>query len=221
MSVCCHWLIDATGRRCVIARRQGVRRRTDDTLVAFFAVFSPSDDSRRVDQDSRTLIEATPDGWWYTALLPSKQRVVVCLTDADLTQRTSDIGCMYISLLSCAERIRACLAAHRYILQTIPKVAPANTSRLDRTTGSGWLAVGDAAFSFDPLSAQGIVTSLYTGMKAGEALVGRLAGNLDAIANYGNRLEEIYNAYLRNRSRYYMLEERWVERPFWRRRQVP
>jgi flavin-dependent dehydrogenase len=219
ISVCCQWLIDATGRRCVIARRQGVRRRTDDTLVAFFALFSPSDDSRRVDQDSRTLIEATPDGWWYTALLPSKMRVVVCLTDADLTQRTSDIRSMYFSLLSCTERVRACLSSDLYILQTSPKVAPANTSRLDRIMGGGWVAVGDAALSFDPLSSQGILTSLYTGMKAGEALVGRLSGNVDALDIYGYRLEEIYNAYLRNRSTYYMLEERWVERPFWRRRQ--
>jgi flavin-dependent dehydrogenase len=221
ISVCCHWVIDATGRRCVIARGQGARRRTYDTLVAFFAVFSPSEDSRQADQDSRTLIEAAPDGWWYTALLPSKRRVVVCLTDADLSPRTSDIRSGYISLLSCTERIRACLNAHRYTLQTIPKVAPANTSWLDHTMGEGWLAVGDAAFSFDPLSSQGILTSLYTGMKAGEALVEHLSGNPDALANYDYRLAAIYNAYLRNRSMYYLLEERWAERPFWRRRRVP
>jgi flavin-dependent dehydrogenase len=125
---------------------------------------------------------------------------------------------MYISLLSCTERVRACLTAHQYILQTIPRVAPANTSRLDHAVGDGWLAVGDAAFSFDPLSAQGILTSLYTGIKAGETLVEHLAGNLDALANYGYYGDVIYNAYLRNRSTYYMLEERWTERPFWRRR---
>ena len=221
LSVCCHWLIDATGRRCIIARRQGARRQTEDTLVAFFAVFSPSDDSRRADQDSRTLIEAAPDGWWYTALLPSNQRVVAYLTDADLSPRTSDIESRYISLLSCTERIRARLASHRYILQMNPKVTPANTSRLDRTRGSGWLAVGDAAFSFDPLSAQGILASLYTGMKAGEALVEHLSGNVDALTNYDHRLAAIYNAYLRNLSTYYMSEERWAERPFWRRRRVP
>jgi flavin-dependent dehydrogenase len=218
ISVCCHWLIDATGRRCVIARGQGARRRADDTLVALFAVFSPSKDSRLADQDSRTLIEAAPDGWWYTALLPSKQWVVAYLIDADLFPRTSDIRSIYTSLLSCTERIRDCLTAHRYILQTNPKVVPANTSRLDHTMGDGWLAVGDAALSFDPLSSQGILTSLYTGMKAGEALVERLSGNPDALANYGHRLAVIYNAYLRNRSTYYMLEERWAERPFWRRR---
>jgi flavin-dependent dehydrogenase len=221
ISVRCHWVVDATGRRCVIARRHGARRRTDDTLVGIFAVFNPSEGSARADRDSRTLIEAAPDGWWYTALLPANQRIVVYLTDADLSPRTSDIRSRYISHLSCNEHIRACLTSHRYNLQMDPKVAPANTSRLDRTMGSDWLAVGDAAFSFDPLSAQGILASLYTGIKAGEALVERLSGNLDALTNYGYRLAVIYNAYLRNRSTYYMLEERWAERPFWRRRQVP
>jgi flavin-dependent dehydrogenase len=86
--------------------------------------------------------------------------------------------------------------------------------------GDGWLAVGDAAFAFDPLSSQGILTSLYTGMKAGEALIEHLSGNSDALANYGYRLAMIYNAYLRNRSTYYRLEERWAERPFWRRRRA-
>jgi flavin-dependent dehydrogenase len=219
--VCCRWLIDATGRRCVIARGQGARRRTYDTLVALFALFNPPEGSRQADQDSRTLIEAAPDGWWYTALLPSKQRIVVCLTDADLSPRTSDIRSTYISLLSCTEHVRDRLDAHRYALRSIPKVAPANTSRLDHALGDGWLAVGDAAFSFDPLSSQGILTSLYTGMKAGEALVEHFSGNPVALADYDYRLAAIYNAYLRNRSMYYLSEERWAERPFWRRRRIP
>src|SRR5262245_1187591 len=67
--ICCRWLIDATGRRCTIARWQGARRRSADTLIALAAVFSPAAEARQVDQDSRTLIEAAPDGWWYTALL--------------------------------------------------------------------------------------------------------------------------------------------------------
>ena len=36
------------------------------------------------DADSRTVIESCPDGWWYTALLPSRERVVAFLTDRDL-----------------------------------------------------------------------------------------------------------------------------------------
>lgn len=218
MKVACRWLIDATGRRCIVARREGERRRADDTLVALFAVFNPTEDLKQANQDSRTLIEAAPDGWWYTALLPSNQRIVVYLTDADLAPRGPDVESAYTALLSRTKHIHACLTTGKYSLSTAPKVAPANTSRLNHPTGDGWLAIGDAALSFDPLSAQGIFTSLYTGMEAGLALVESLSGSSNALANYGNRLATIYRAYLRNRSTYYGLEKRWADRTFWQRR---
>eukprot|EP00479_Gromia_sphaerica_P013930 TRINITY_DN8021_c0_g1_i1.p1 TRINITY_DN8021_c0_g1~~TRINITY_DN8021_c0_g1_i1.p1 ORF type:complete len:60 (-),score=20.65 TRINITY_DN8021_c0_g1_i1:65-244(-) len=37
-----------------------------------------------------------------------------------------------------------------------------------------WIAVGDAAMSFDPLSSQGMVTALESGVKCGQALSGCL-----------------------------------------------
>jgi len=82
------WLIDATGRHSSVARTRGERRIADDALVAFFGLFRPAPDSSAADQDSRTLIEATPDGWWYTALLPDKHRVVAYLTDSDLADQS-------------------------------------------------------------------------------------------------------------------------------------
>jgi hypothetical protein len=39
-------------------------------------------------------------------------------------------------------------------------VRTARTQRLDQPTGEGWLAVGDAAMSFDPLSSEGISKGL-------------------------------------------------------------
>ena len=35
-----------------------------------------------VDQDSRTLVESVPQGWFHTALLPSGERLVTYFTDA-------------------------------------------------------------------------------------------------------------------------------------------
>jgi flavin-dependent dehydrogenase len=83
---------------------------------------------------------------------------------------------------------------------------------LDNFSGAGWLAVGDAALSFDPLSSQGILTALYTGMEVGLTLLAQLSGNADAVARYRYRLANIYEAYLRNLTAYYSSEERWPER---------
>ena len=45
-------------------------------------------------------------------------------------------------------------------------VRTARTQRLDAPAGDSWLAVGDAAMSFDPLSSEGISKGLEWGTKA-------------------------------------------------------
>lgn len=211
-------LIDATGRHSSVARARGERRYADDALVAFFGLFSPARDSPSSDRDSRTLIEAVPDGWWYTALLPAKHRVVAYLTDADLADQSLRTKRGYNSILSRTEHISACLDSHQYELRSAVKAVSANSARLGCSAGRGWIAVGDAALSFDPVSSQGILTALFTGLKAGQAVAEKLSGNSDSISNYEQRLAKIYDAYLQNRSAYYGVEQRWPARPFWQRR---
>lgn len=216
----CRWLVDATGRRSAVARRQGVRHCHDDRLIAFFALFAQSGNIAETDEDSRTLIEAAPDGWWYTSLLPSKQRVVVYHTDADsVSPRDLCTEESYLALVHSTVQIRARLAAYGYKMQTTPRGTAAHSGRLSDVTGEGWLAVGDAALSFDPLSSQGIMTALYTGLEAGLTLDAQLSGDTDAITRYQRRLAGIYEAYLRNLTTYYSIEERWSGRTFWQRRQ--
>lgn len=212
------WLIDATGRRSSVARARGERRMADDALVAFFGLFSPAPDSPAADQDSRTLIEAAPDGWWYTALLPDKQRVVAYFTDADLAHQGLRTTRGYTLMLSQTEHISACLDSHQYELSNPVRAVAANSARLECPTGKGWIAVGDAALSFDPVSSQGILTALFTGMKAGEAVAEALSSSSDFISAYEKRLAIIYEAYLQNLTAYYGQEQRWVTRPFWSRR---
>lgn len=214
------WLIDASGRRSVVARKQNIQHTHADNLVAFFALFGHSGGASSQDEDSRTLIESAPDGWWYTALTPSGQRVVAYLTDSDLaaarklcTQRG------FASLVDSTVYVRACLALHGYSIQTTPRGAAANSVCLYRFTGEGWLSVGDAALAFDPLSSQGILTSLYTGMEAGIAIDQLISGDQDSLIRYSSRLKTIYEAYLLNRAVYYSAEKRWSGRAFWQRRQ--
>jgi flavin-dependent dehydrogenase len=215
------WLIDATGRASAVARARGERRYGDDALVAFFALFSPARDSPSMEQESRTLIEAAPDGWWYTALLPGKHRVVAYLTDADLADQSLRTKRGYSSILSRTDHVFACLDSHQYELRSAVRAASANSARLGCSTGRSWTAVGDAALSFDPVSSQGILTALFTGMKAGQAVAEKLSGNSDPISDYAVRLAKIYDAYLQNRSVYYSVEQRWATRPFWQRRIQP
>ncbi len=82
--------------------------------------------------------------------------------------------------------------------------------------------MGDAALSFDPLSSQGMLNALYTGLRGGQTLARNLsgdgAGEDRGIAEYARRLEQVYATYLRNRLTFYAAESRWAGRTFWLRR---
>jgi flavin-dependent dehydrogenase len=210
------WVVDATGRRAIIARRNGAARVPDDALVAFFARFRAPDAT--ADRDARTMVEAAPDGWWYTARVPGGRRVVAFLTDGDLADRALLEPVEFARRLTETSFVVDVLAAHGYEFEERPRGADAGSARLDRFAGDGWLAAGDAAVSFDPLSSQGIMTALYTGMRAGESLAAHLSGDAGALDAYAARLEEVYAAYLRNRLDVYGYEGRWRDRDFWARR---
>ena len=112
----------------------------------------------------------------------------------------------------------ALFARFGYQLHGRPCGTGAGSMRLDRFVGDGWLAVGDAAISFDPLSSQGMLNALYTGLRGGQALARALLGDHAGIAGYTERLEQVYGAYLRNRLAFYAAEPRWADHAFWRRR---
>jgi flavin-dependent dehydrogenase len=206
-SVPARMVIDATGRRAAIARSFGARRHRTDRLVAVYATF------RTDDVDSRTLIEARPDGWWYTSLVPGNRRVAAFLTDAELMPRDLRSAGGFLAAASTTAQVGVAGP-----LELGPSTAPAHSAWLDPPCGDGWLAVGDAALAFDPLSSQGMLTALYGGLVAGQAVDAALAGDATAIPAYRDRLTSIRQAYERNRLAAYRLEPRWPDRPFWARR---
>ena len=152
------FLIDATGRAAVLARRQGANRLNADRLVGLAGVLaarSRESDRPEDECDSCTLVEACADGWWYSALLPGRRLMAVYMTDADLLRRHRGAWHAFWQArlqqtIHTQSRLRA------FDLQAVPRVVAANSSRLDCVSGRGWLAVGDAAMAFDPLSSQGL-----------------------------------------------------------------
>jgi hypothetical protein len=99
-----------------------------------------------------------------------------------------------------------------------PRVTAAHDSTLIPPVGDGWLAAGDAAQSFDPLSSQGLFHALYTGLSSAEVAERFLSGDASGLGDYAARLAEIDAAYIRNLKDWYGQERRWPEHEFWRRR---
>jgi flavin-dependent dehydrogenase len=214
------FLIDATGRPAVLARWQGSRRVHADRLVGLAGMLtarSRESDCSESACDFCTLVEARPDGWWYSALLPDSRLIAVYMTDSDLLRRHRGAWHAFWQA-RLQQTIHTQVRLRAFDLQAAWRVVPANSSRLDRVSGRGWLAVGDAAMAFDPLSSQGLIQGLASGIRAGEALKGHFAGEAAAIGEYGRRANDMFHKYLQQRAVYYGRERRWPQSVFWRRR---
>lgn len=209
------FVVDAGGRRAPFARLAGARRVHYDRLIGAFMLF---EDKQDIPADSRTLIEASADGWWYGARLPSGRIAAACMTDVDITRRLSLARRdAWLTAALQAQHLSRWLGAARPT--GTPILCSAQAGRLDVCTGWRWLAVGDAAVSFDPLSGQGLVQALRGGISAAYAIADSLTQQQAASARYAAGIDAEVRAFLSARDHYYALEQRWPEERFWRRRQ--
>lgn len=209
-------LIDASGRQSVFSRRLGAKRITMDRLIGCVGFFRRS--NPEIVEPEVMLVESVPSGWWYSAPLPAERLVVAYMTDADLFSRfDGPLASRLIGLISGAPRTAERLG--QFDLSIAPSVFAAHTSRLDRVWGENWIAVGDSAMAFDPLSAQGIYRAMKSGLEAARAIAGFFSNETEALAAYAANLSAEFDRYMLQRLHYYSLETRWVTKDFWRRRQ--
>src|SRR6185312_4207845 len=209
------WVIDATGRSAAFAVRQGARRLAADRLVGVAVRF------RAPGSDPSTLVEAQPDGWWYSAATPESGLVVVWMSDADLVRRQGlSNGPRWFEHLARSRHTAARVAGA--VVEAGPVVRAAHSQRLSDFGGDRWVAAGDAACTLDPLSSQGILKALRTGKIASFVALDGLEGPGDRAASSLTRYRQLlaaeYSQYLETRAWFYGEERRWPESPFWARR---
>ena len=218
-AVSANFVVDATGRAAWLARHHGSNPQSsnskrciphrDDALVAEvrWYVLDLSESSAE-----GALVESTPDGWWYSATLPGRRGVAMFMTDADLRSKTS-----WEARIATAPATRARLAPWRATSEATSRAA--NSQWIPAPAGDGWVAAGDAAAAFDPISSLGIGFSLRSGMEA--ARVGSVAGEDAAgpvAAAYVESIARIYADYRTRLRGIYQREGRWPHAPFWSRR---
>jgi hypothetical protein len=161
------------------------------------------------------------DGWWYSAPIPGGRRVLAFHSDADLPGiRACRAPAKLPDRLGDARGTARLSADCGFAPDGPHGIAAAHGCALDRPAGPGWLAVGDAALACDPLSSQGLLNALYTGLAAAEA-ADRTLGATEASAGYIQTIRRIDDAYRRHLALWYALEQRWPEAPFWSRRRLP
>ncbi|MEA3012009.1 MAG: hypothetical protein QOD42_554 [Sphingomonadales bacterium] len=205
-------LIDASGRGARPLRAYAGAPVSADRLICAWLHAPLREEAAEI-----TYTESAEDGWWYSAPLPDGRRLIAFHTDSDLARGGG--ASFPLAERALASPSLAAAVADADLSQASPmRLCAAHGARLASAAGPGWLAGGDAAMSFDPLSSQGLFHALYTGMKSGEAAARMLAGDAEAGPAFAASLEPVWEAYQFHRALYYGMERRWPDAPFWRRR---
>lgn len=212
------FVVDATGRKAFFASQKGARKIRLDNLIGVFSFYQFENSPGP--KDNSTLVETWKGGWWYSAQLPDNRLVVACMTDSDLVSpyqlkdKTSWEALLKQTKFT-SQRIHTASAGSALTLW------PAATQRLEQVAGDHWLAIGDAASTFDPLSAQGIYKAMRSGIFGAYAIADFFDGKKNSLWKFEAFIRNEFNAYLEQRLQHYRAEQRWKDQPFWRRRHQP
>jgi flavin-dependent dehydrogenase len=208
------FLVDATGITATVARCVGARRQVMDRMVGVSATIQLPEQAPR---DTFTLVEAFESGWWYSARLSSSRAIIVLMTDSDLVRahgwaEREGFWAVLRNSPHSWNRLKTGRATGP------PRVNPAFSAYLNPVYGRDWIAVGDAAASYDPLSSSGIARALDSGIRGARALHRYLLHQVDEFAAHNQYIQKSYAEYLKQRHRYYAMECRWPSSRFWTRR---
>jgi 2-polyprenyl-6-methoxyphenol hydroxylase-like FAD-dependent oxidoreductase len=205
-------VVDATGRSCWLTKTVGGRCQTYDRMAALVTRLVPA----APPGGPPVLVEATPGGWWYSALIPSGVLVVLFVTEA--TAALDQVATAWHEALAGAPHTRTRLDGARSIGP--PEVRPVTVHRAVFPAAT-CVPVGDAALGLDPLSAAGLRTGLESAHEAAVAVTAALDGDRPATSAYARWVGRMFDGHLAERMRYYDLETRWPAAPFWAARRSP
>ncbi|MCP9769887.1 NAD(P)/FAD-dependent oxidoreductase [Lacihabitans sp. LS3-19] len=211
------FVVDATGKKSAFSKLQGASKLVKDQLIGIYRYYSLKN-IPKTDLQYGTCIETNSMGWWYSATLPNDTLVLSYLTDADIAndfqfRKTEVFDDLMKDSNYTFKRIKGA-----EVISEI-KVVAAHTQYLNNVVGKGWLAVGDAASSYDPISSLGIFKSLIMSRFAAFSICDNLKGDVNALKKYEHIVKQDFEAYQSKKTAYYNQEIRFKNHFFWKRRQ--
>ena len=100
-----------------------------------------------------------------------------------------------------------------------PWIRNAATHISDSTACDNFIAIGDAAASFDPVSSMGIGFAISSACHAARLIQTQLTENTPTKTDiYQQDILANFNNYMKIRSQFYQKETRWASADFWKRR---
>lgn len=204
------YLVDATGRSYQLAKSFGASRKRYDRQVALVGFLAGQGTP-----PAELLLETIPTGWWYSAPICPGHAVAVFLTDNDLDKGEAEAA-WHQALQRTVHTQRR---FEGFQLTEKPRRVSSDCSITVPCVGDAWMAVGDAASSFDPLSALGVGRAAAEGVRLGRSLLESL--NQGQKPDLLFEAEEVGNAFSDHQASLageYRQVRRYAEEPFWSRR---
>ena len=227
------FIVDATGRSASVARQLGATQLRYDSLVALQGTLARTAVQRHPKgvcfaahpegacslAAHEVLVESTSQGWWYSVRAPDGSLVAIYFTDREFLRLTGAEAVWRAALI---ESRHTRLRARDYGKRQAIEVRSACSQRLDHAAGDRWLAVGDAAMAWDPLSASGLHNAISEARHAADAIEAALAGDPEAVrVRYVERVRRAFASYLATRGQMYRSQELHAGSAFWQRRRTP
>jgi flavin-dependent dehydrogenase len=189
------WIIDAGGRASHINQILGATRHSFGRRHAISAEVTLEESSER----HACWIELVRNGWVFMAPLGKERALVQAMTPAP----PEDPSAMLTALLGQTRFIKAQVAnasSHVSVFQASPQIS-------EPLCGPGWIAVGDAAISLDPICGDGAGYALRGAILAASVIDGAASGLLmsDCLRHYALRLHKAFFSHLKECLGYYSM----------------
>jgi len=206
------FVVDASGRNAVFARKQGANKIMFDHQVAVTGVFAAGNEP---EAKITSFIESMPDGWCYSAL-SSNTRFVSLYTDADiLNDLQLNKKQQWLEYLHRSELFRRVTGDAKLVNLS---VCPASSHFTEPTAAPGWLAIGDACYSVDPLTSGGVFHALYTAISSADYLLDYSGGRAAALGDLSEANRQRFESYLQQRTTIYRSVTHFPGSKYWERR---
>lgn len=193
------FVVDASGKAASIARLGGARRQRLSRQVAVAACLAAAEVAPA--SAGWLLIEADALGWWSAATTANGRRHLVRFFPGGDRQARSAAD---LAAQLARTRLISTYADAAELQQAPVQVLDAGCSSLDRVASTHWLAVGEAALAFDPVSSQGLAHAFGATHVAAEAIVQRLGeGREDLLGRYRQQTRITLEHSLRGLARHY------------------
>lgn len=214
-----HWVIDATGRHGLIARKEGREPDRSTTTLAVVRRWRRPGGWPEADRH-RTFIESYPTGWAWSVPLADDLRCYTVMID----QRDADVGSEDLGrVLERELGTTRLLGRSREGAEAVGEAwaCPASLYRASRYGREGLLLAGDAGSFIDPLSSYGVKKALSSGWLAGivanTALIEPEMART-AVDFFDAREREVYRRYRQASVPFFESAARAYATPYWTER---